>query len=144
MACLKPPPRQPPIPELPLTFDLLFAWTSSLQFRAARLRPLQKTQSMQTDAPLPIRARGPYKSHVGASSGGPKHHDVVRLRAPSLHAGRADRHPRNGKPDCAWPVVEEPFERDGGNVALDDIAPDLRCVAGRQIVGYAESRLYGF
>ena len=73
----------------------------------------------------------PYKSHVGALSAGPKHHDVVRLRGPSFHAGRADLHPRNGKPDCAWLVVEEPFERDGGNVALDDIAPDLRCVAGR-------------
>src|SRR5262245_23171297 len=122
-----------------LRFTFCMTSSSSLGPRGCGLC---KKPSRCKRTPLPIRARGLLKSHVGASSGGPKHHDVVRLRAPSLHAGRADWHARNGKPDCARLVVEEPFERDGGNVALDDVAPDLRCVAGGEIVWNAEPFLH--
>jgi hypothetical protein len=43
-----------------------------------------------------------YEAHVGASPGKSKHHDLVRLRAPFLHAGRADRHARNGESFRLW------------------------------------------
>src|SRR5215469_1162680 len=83
-----------------------------------------------------------YESHVSESSGSPEQHDLVRLGASSLHTGCANRHSRYGEPGCARLVVEEPPERDGGNVTLDDVTADLRCMAGRHIGGHAEPCLH--
>src|SRR5262249_51441284 len=83
-----------------------------------------------------------YESHVSESSGSPEQHDLVRLGASSLHTGCANRHSRYGEPGCARLVVEEPPERDGGNVITpvvppsDLLAPDNTpptAAAGREL-----------
>src|SRR5438046_1354152 len=82
------------------------------------------------------------KSHIGATARGTERHHVVWLRIGSLHAGRANRHSGNRKPRSIWLFRQETLESSRGNVSFDQVACDLRRMAGCQIRRHAKPRLH--
>src|SRR5262245_53980711 len=82
------------------------------------------------------------ETHVNPPAVWREQHHIVFFGPTALHPGRADRHPGHGEAGRVRFLGKEALERNGGYVSLDDIARELRRVAGGEIVGNAEPFLH--
>src|SRR5262245_57203333 len=84
----------------------------------------------------------PDETHVDPPAVWREQHHIVFFRPADLHARRADGHAGNGEAGRVRFLGKEAPQRSGGYVSLNDIARDLRRVAGGEIIGNAEPLLH--